>query len=272
MEPVIKWSGSKRSQSKEILKYFPKDINVYYEPFCGGCSMLVCLLESGITVKEFYCSDLNQDLINAWKAIKTTPLDVALWYEKLWTELNKDNDLERKKAYYGNIRQRLNQEHNPLDFIFIMRTTTNGMPRYNQEGMFNNSFHITRNGILPKTFEEIVMKWSNYLISNDVHFECCSYQEIKPNKDDFMYLDPPYAHTKGMYFGNFDVATFFDWLQQQECKYALSFDGISVTDNTYAVPEQLYTEHVYLSNGNSSFRRVIGKHKTCEVFESLYIK
>lgn len=35
-QPVIKWSGSKRSQANEIIKYFPKNINTYYEPFVGG--------------------------------------------------------------------------------------------------------------------------------------------------------------------------------------------------------------------------------------------
>lgn len=39
-EPVIKWSGSKRSQANEILKYFPKEIDTYYEPFCGGLQFL----------------------------------------------------------------------------------------------------------------------------------------------------------------------------------------------------------------------------------------
>ena len=35
-QPVIKWSGSKRSQASEIIKYFPKQIDTYFEPFCGG--------------------------------------------------------------------------------------------------------------------------------------------------------------------------------------------------------------------------------------------
>lgn len=32
-KPIIKWSGSKRSQSEEIIKRFPKEIKTYYEPF-----------------------------------------------------------------------------------------------------------------------------------------------------------------------------------------------------------------------------------------------
>lgn len=39
-QPVIKWSGSKRSQCEDIISLFPKEINTYYEPFCGGASVL----------------------------------------------------------------------------------------------------------------------------------------------------------------------------------------------------------------------------------------
>ncbi len=40
-QPVIKWSGSKRSQAKEIIKFFPQEIDTYYEPFVGAeCSKI----------------------------------------------------------------------------------------------------------------------------------------------------------------------------------------------------------------------------------------
>ena len=37
-QPVIKWTGSKRRQSEEIIARI-KDVeyDTYYEPFCGGC-------------------------------------------------------------------------------------------------------------------------------------------------------------------------------------------------------------------------------------------
>lgn len=143
-EPAIKWVGSKRSQAEEILKYFPKEIDVYYEPFCGGASILCRLLSSDIKVNKYVCSDINNDLIGLWVAIRDRPREVMEHYEKLWLELNKDEDIVRKKKYYFSIRERLNKEHNPLDFMFIMRTVINGMPRYNGKGEFNSAFHITR--------------------------------------------------------------------------------------------------------------------------------
>lgn len=272
-EPVIKWSGSKRSQAEQILKYFPREIDTYYEPFCGGASVLRRLLESDIRVKHYVCSDINKGLIDLWNEIINNPANVVSHYINLWAELNKDDDKNRKRAFFESIRSRYNQEHNPLDFMFIMRTTTNGMPRYNKNGDFNNSFHITRNGIIPTTLEKIIFEWSKLLKAHNVEFIHCSYQAIAPTKNDFVYLDPPYANTKGMYYGAINYEEMWSWLRNLSCKYALSFDGISgKEDNTQEIPGDIYTRHEYLLSGNSSFKRTIGKSNDSIVYESLYVK
>lgn len=272
-EPAVKWSGSKRSQAKEIVENLPKKINTYYEPFCGGCSVLRQLLNSDIKVNEYICSDINKDLINLWNKIKENPYELALNYENLWNKLNKDDDKERKKRFFEEVRARYNLSHNESDFLFIMRTTTKGMPRYNKKGEFNNSFHITRNGIKPNTLCRILQEWSTILQEKNVNFLHKDYLEITSKEDDVLYLDPPYFHTKGMYFGRIDYKEFFKWLKEQKGYYLLSFDGISgVEDNTYDLPKELYSEHKYLKSGNSSFKRIIGKSKDSMVYESLYLK
>ena len=270
-EPVIKWSGSKRSQAHEILKYFPKEIDTYYEPFCGGASMLRQLIDSNIKVNNYICSDINNDLISLWNLIKSDPYSIYNHYLELWNELNKDNDIERKKNYFNIVRERFNRGRSPLDFMFIMRTTTNGMPRYNRQGNFNNSFHVTRNGIIPETLKRILLEWSDLLNKNNVIFKCCSYEDINTNINDFMYLDPPYAQTSGMYYGSIDNLKLWDYLRNIKCKYALSFDGISGdVDNTFLVPQDIYKNHTYMLSGNSSFKRTIGKSNDSIVYESLY--
>jgi len=201
------------------------------------------------------------------------PESVCSHYKKLWNELNVDDDKQRKKEYFAKIRKRYNKYHNPLDFMFIMRTTTNGMPRYNRNGGFNNSFHVTRNGIAPETLEKIIYEWSELLNEKQVQFMSCSYEKINPKEGDFVYLDPPYANTKGMYYGCIDYGKFWGWLRNLPCKYVLSFDGISGgEDNTWDVPEDVYSKHEYLLNGNSSFKRTIGKSNDSIVYESLYIR
>lgn len=272
-QPVIKWSGSKRSQSKQIISYFPKEINTYYEPFCGGASVLRMLLETDIKVNQYVCSDINDGLISLWNIIKLDPQGVTITYRNLWNELNKDNDINRQREFYEKIRFEYNTERSLLQFMFLNRTCFNGLIRYNSNGEFNSPFHLNRPGIHPDKFENIVFEWSDLLKKHYVTFKCMDYKDISTEDGDFMYLDPPYANTKGMYSGDFNNKSFFEWLERQPCGYALSYDGKSGDeDNTYDVPENLYNEHVYLKSGNSSFKRIKEVNKDAMVYESLYIK
>lgn len=271
-QPVIKWTGSKRKQSKEIISYFPKEINTYYEPFLGGGSVMYQLLSSNIKVNKLICSDINKDLINLWNMIKYKPKQLSDGYELLWNELNKDGNLDRKKLYFNTVRERYNKDRNPIDFLFISRTCVNGKIRYNKKGEFNNSFHVTRNGIIPKTMTKIINDWSEKINKANVIFVCQDYSSIKANNNDYIYLDPPYAGTTDMYFGGIDLDKFYKWLSEQKCNYYLSFDGTSSDDNYITeVPNNLYNKHIFIENGNSTFKKV-DKGKNEMVKESLYIK
>jgi DNA adenine methylase len=218
------------------------------------------------------CSDINNDLINLWNKIKNDPLAISMHYTKLWNELNKDDDSIRRKKYFNYIRDKFNSEHNPLDFMFLMRTCLNGMPRFNSHGKFNTSLHITRKGINPQTLNTILTEWSGLLNKYDVKFICCSYDKIIPNEYDFCYLDPPYINTDTMYYGKMDYETLWNWIYNIKCKYALSFNGISGEDNnTYDVPKKIYKDHKYLVSGKSSFKRLSKTKENVLVYESLYI-
>jgi D12 class N6 adenine-specific DNA methyltransferase len=41
---LIKWTGSKRRQAKQIVAQFPRKIATYYEPFLGSGSVIYELL------------------------------------------------------------------------------------------------------------------------------------------------------------------------------------------------------------------------------------
>lgn len=274
LDPVIKWSGSKRTQAKEIVARIGNNYDTYFEPFCGGCSVLFYILNNcPRKFKHFVCSDLNDELILTYLRIKEHWQSVFTTYRDLWSELNSDNNLERKKKMFADVRDELNKTHDPELFFFIMRTTTNGMPRYNSNGEFNNSFHVTRNGIEPKRILPILEQWSMLLNKHDVSFLHRSYHTITDVKaNDFMYLDPPYANTKGMYFGTINYEELWSYLRKLPCDWMLSFDGMAGDENNIqSVPKDLYNEHILLNSGNSSFRRVIGNSTHTNVLESLYV-
>ena len=271
---VVKWIGSKRIQSGEIVQYFPNFIDTYYEPFCGGCSVLFQLLKSpDHYVNRCVCSDINGDLIDLWNTVKRDPDGLFTEYTRMWTEMNTLKDRRDKKKYFEMIRDEFNQTRSPYCFFFLMRTCTNGIPRYNKYGNFNNTFHITRDGIKPKRLKKVLYEWSEVLNEHNVIFKRCDYRMMMEavGLDDFVYLDPPYKMTRstGKYFGNVDYNDMFDRLailNDRGIKFALSFD---VKDGLI-IPGYCYENHIDIVSKNAGYRKTLLKMDNKDVYESLY--
>lgn len=263
MQPAIKWSGSKRSQTQYIIPLIPPH-RTYYEPFVGGGAVLYALHS-----QKAVCGDICAPLIALWNRIKYYPTRLADSYESRWNRLQ----TEGQDVYYE-IRDRFNKEQSPEDFLFLTRTCVNGLTRFNAKGEFNNSFHLSRKGIQPDSLREILLDWSSHI--KGARFVHGDYETTTRTavSGDFVYLDPPYAGTKGMYYGTLDYDRFFRYLGRLNDKgimYALSFDGIrGDSDYTIDVPKDLYKRHLYLPSGNSTFRKVQG-NRTEKVLESLYL-
>ena len=222
-----------------------------------------------IKPKTAICGDICEPLIALWMKIKTEPKELIDAYRLRWTRLQTDG----YKAYYE-IRDEFNQRKAPEDLLFLSRTCVNGLIRFNTAGEFNNSLHHTRTGIDPKRLENIILDWSNHIqgsvfIAND-------YRETtkQAKTGDIVYLDPPYFHTKGRYYGTIDYDAFLLFLEDlniRNIKYILSFDGIR-GENNYQVniPNDLYKRHGLIPSGNSTFKKVMNKQKL-QVLESLYL-
>ena len=221
MKPFLKWVGGKTQIIDKIIDKFPKEINDYHEPFLGGGSVLFALL-SLIENKEIklngniYVYDLNERLINVYKYIQNNK-------EELWEHLNKlindynnielDNiekkDNKRKNInpqteeegkiskehYYYYIRNLYNNSKNNIEisamFIFLNKTCFRGVYRESKNG-FNVPYGNYKNpSIMTKDILDNVSK-----IMQNVIFMNSSFEESLSNnfnKDDFVYLDPPYA-------------------------------------------------------------------------------
>lgn len=263
MEPAIKWSGSKRTQASQLVNLFPK-FDCYYEPFLGGASILYTA-----NPKISICGDICKPLIQLYKLIQSSPLDIISEYSKRWEKLK-----EEGHEFYYKIRERFNKEHDPQDFLFLTRTCVNGLIRFNDKGEFNNSLHHTRNGIHPVKFEKIIKNWSLRLKNAKFIHGNYKYSTKTVSEKDFIYLDPPYYYNKDRYYGNINFGEFLNYLEDlnsRSIKYMLSFDGIVGKNNRIiAIPRHLYKKHLLLKSGNSSFKKVIDK-EIHHVYESVYI-
>lgn len=252
--PAIKWSGVKGKQSSNIVKLFPKEIKIYYEPFLGSGAMAYKLMETNHFIKKYILSDLNNDLISTWIIIKNDYLSILHSYKELYGKYM-SLDWGDRKFFYKEIRSRFNKYKSPHDFFFIMRTAVNGMPRYNKKGEFNTSNQLKQNPINPNRLEKVLFDWSILLNKNDTEFLNANYQELKSEKGDVLYLDPPYSGSKNMYYGTISYEMLWDWIRNQYGKVFMSFDGYINLKDEIIVPKNLFNKRIEIENGNSSFRR-----------------
>ena len=266
-QPLMKWTGSKRYIAKEILQYFPESIDTYYEPFVGGGSVFFELLKSKKEVKHFRLSDKNESLIEIMNLVKDYPEHLILSYKQRWDMLQKDPD------YFYVFRKFYNQSKSPLTFFFLTRTCYNGTIRYNQKGEFNTSLHFGRKGMNPNKIKEIIWFYHELMKGKDITFQVSSFEDIHPeNKNDVIYLDPPYTNTKALYFGNINLVELQDWISGFNCSWFLNINGVNSSDNeeTLSIP---FDEKILLKSGKSSFSRMKGNDvKVQEYFYYKYAK
>lgn len=264
IRPVIKWSGSKRSVAPHLATLFPSSLR-YFEPFVGGGALLP-FRQSGIA----YASDIMPELIAVWIAIRDRPREMADGYRGLWS----DRQRHGHTVYYA-VRDRFNKTRDPIDFLFLSRTCVNGLIRFNRTGEFNNSLHHTRPGIAPDSLEEIILSWSGAI--QGVAFDATDYRAALRNvaEGDFVFLDPPYAATRGRYRPDcIDVEELYSELERLSsigAKWMLTYDGEAGKRKYEAgLSPHLYKVKLGITTGNSPFTRLMGTTLDA-VVESVYL-
>ena len=85
LKPFVRWAGGKSSEISEISKYFPINIENYYEPFVGGGSVYL-----HVNAKKYYINDKSKDLISLYKNIKNQDslfIHSLEYLKKMWQEI-----------------------------------------------------------------------------------------------------------------------------------------------------------------------------------------
>ena len=201
--PPIKIQGIKTKIVPLIKEnVFLSQNTVWIEPFMGSGVV-------GFNVAPYTAvfADINPYIIEFYNQIKQQKLNSAIvraYLEEQGSILSKKDD-----EYYYEVRRRFNQNHDPLDFLFLNRTCFNGMIRFNKNYEFNVPY-----GHKPQRFSKgYVTKIVNqvahleYLFKhNDWSFICQSFEKtIKmANKDSFIYCDPPYIGRHVDYYDSWD--------------------------------------------------------------------
>lgn len=200
LKPFVKWVGGKSQLVDEIEKMLPSDgekvLTKYAEPMVGGGALFFNIL-SKYDFEELYISDINAELINAYKAVKDDVDNlIAKLNEMQMTFLPMDEN--GRKYFYYSVREKFNSTflsaetatEKAAQFIFLNKTCFNGLYRVNRKGQFNVPMGAYKN---PTICDDENVRNIHDALQN-VTIVCGDYSLSKSfiDKDTFVYLDPPY--------------------------------------------------------------------------------
>ena len=146
VKPFLKWAGGKTQLLNDIEAKFPYHKNdkfSYIEPFVGSGAVLFWVLNNFPNIKSAIINDINEDLINSYKTIKTNVTELISILGQFENEYHLLSDkLEDKKEYYYAKRKLFNTRNSnnitqTALFIFLNRTCFNGLYRVNRKNEYN---------------------------------------------------------------------------------------------------------------------------------------
>ncbi len=179
--PFLRWAGGKSALLPKVIALLPKRVKHYYEPFFGGGALFFAISPKG---NKSTISDTNEELINCYQ-------QVALHPEEIISPLSK---LTYNKKFYRNMRDKTpkNDLERAIRFIYLNRTCWNGLYRVNKNGKFNVPFgKFAKEPVICPSARIIAA--SNIL--KEVKIIATDFEKAVeyPNRDDFVYFDPPFT-------------------------------------------------------------------------------
>lgn len=194
-KPVVKWVGGKRQLLPKLLPHLmamgaPGGTwrGRYYEPFIGGGAVLFAL--SGQPGFRAVINDYNADLVGLYRQIQADP-------KALFDRLGAPefaNTAEAHAAVRAWDRQPDWPQRTALDraarFIYLNRTSFNGVYRVNAKGFFNVPFgRYTSPGFPSLSVLEAAQRVFAAAEIRQGDFEAAV---ADARAGDVVYLDPPY--------------------------------------------------------------------------------
>lgn len=184
--PFLKWVGGKRQLLVELLQAVDAagPFKRYHEPFLGGGALFFALSRSGRLNSKSFLSDVNPNLIDAYKGVRDDVDGVIELLKKHTKRHNKQYFYKMRKAIPITLTERAAR------IIYLNKTCFNGLYRENSRGEFNAPMGSYKN---PKICdEENLRAVSSNLQKVNVSARdfAAAAKQIRPG--DLVYFDPPY--------------------------------------------------------------------------------
>ncbi len=222
----MNYVGGKYKLLPQILPLFPKDINTFVDLFCGGFNVGV-----NVEANKIIGNDLCKEIVEVYKGIQKEGLENSLNLIK--NEIGKYNLSKTNEEGFKQIRNFYNEGNKEWYIFYAMLTHAfNYQIRFNKKGEYNMPFGRNKSYFNP-TLERNFIKFAKAIEEKNIIFTNHNFKDLKINllnKNDFVYLDPPYLITCASYNEQggwneeeeYSLLSFCDNLNNNNIKFALS--------------------------------------------------
>ncbi len=297
MKSPMNYTGGKYKLLPQLKEYFPKKIDTFYDIFTGGVNV-------GINIKanKIICLESQKKVLDIYKQFKNkSKEEVENKIDQIIDKYNLSNTYEYSYEHYNTTSSKGLSKYNKkkfeklrddfnnytkddsfeysMMFLTLIIYSFNNQIRFNNDGNYNmpvnkRDFNGSLRKRMRKFVEEIKNKNINFL---DIDFRNLEIDKI--NKNDFVYLDPPYLIGTASYNENggwtkkdeLDLYKLLNELNEMEVKFALS-NVIKHKNKENKLLNDFIKENNYCINylnfnyNNSNYQQ---KHKDSETIEVL---
>ncbi|MCC8372200.1 MAG: Dam family site-specific DNA-(adenine-N6)-methyltransferase [Rickettsia endosymbiont of Pseudomimeciton antennatum] len=185
-QPFLHWVGGKRKITDKLIEHIPSGLNNYYEPFLGGGALF---FQVRPMFNKCFLSDINLDLVTSYNSVKKDPTTVS--------KLLKEHKENHSKEYYYQVRNNNTNDPNKITarFIYLTRYAFKSIYRLKKDGKLALCFSTKKYGT--SDIDEKLKQCSSFLMDTSIY--AMDFSFIEPQKNDFVYFDPPY-HQSGEKF------------------------------------------------------------------------
>ena len=211
VKPFLRWVGGKTWFLKEINQFSLDNINNYFEPFLGGGSVFFYLSQIGKLHNRIVLSDINKELINCYIQLRDNIEDVIKYLQ----------NYKNEESVYYSIRELSPRSDSEAAarFIYLNRTSFNGIFRVNLNGVYNVPYGFKNYSIL---FDYNNLRRVSEVLA-EIQIIHCDFQTIlgEISEGDLVFLDPPYtvAHDNNGFIKY--NQKLFSWSDQERLKFVV---------------------------------------------------
>jgi DNA adenine methylase len=239
-QPFVKWAGGKRQLLDRIKARLPKHFNGYMEPFVGGGAVYF-----GLQPEKAIINDINESLINAYRQIQISPeefVNVISEHDRKIADAGKEYYYKVRELYNDKLMRAEYDMELAVLFVFLNKHCFNGLYRVNGSGLFNVPYN---NSVKESCSRENILAVSRSL--QKVCIKSGDFQDAceLAKKDDFIFLDSPYAPLNPTSFSSYTkegfdieshkrVAVVFRELTKRGCYCMLTNHNTELINELYA--------------------------------------